>query len=66
MVATTAELMETAGDESMTAEDDALMAAEDIASVTVVAATAVSSAVVQCNFFGVFLHFAAGFDIHHT
>lgn len=66
MVTMTAELMETAGDESMTAEDDALLAAEDIASVTVVAATAVSSAAVQCNFFGVFLHFVAGFDIHHT
>jgi hypothetical protein len=58
MVAMTAELMATEDDESMNAEDDA--------SVTVVAATAVSSAVVQCNFFGVFLHFVAGFDIYHT
>jgi hypothetical protein len=45
---------------------DALMAAEDTASVTVVAAIAVGSAVAQCNFFVVFLYSVAGFDIHHT
>jgi hypothetical protein len=73
MLAMTAELMETVGVESLAAEDDKvmaaadeLMAAEDIASVTVVVATAVSSAVVQCNFFAVFLYFLAGFDIVHT
>jgi hypothetical protein len=42
------------------------MAAVDTASVTVVAATAVSSAVAQCNFFDVFVYSVAGFDIHHT
>jgi hypothetical protein len=54
-----AELMETVGDESTTAGDDVQMAAEDIASVTVVA-------VAQCNFFGVSLYSVDGSDIHHT